>query len=287
MTGLVLPAFCDSHVHLGLVDPAELVPGGIGRVLDLGWDPAVAAGWAAEHPALEVAFAGPLLAAPGGYPSTAGWAPTSATREVVDAEAASVAIVDLIAGGSRVAKITLNAEAGPVWGDDLLATVVTVAHDAGLPVIAHAQGTGQAERALEAGVDALAHTPWTETLSDDVLRRMGGRLAWISTLDIHGWGAYGTDFARAVGNLERFAAFGGTVHYGTDLGNGPLPVGLNRRELAALQGAGLDIPALVGSLRGLLPGTASTVSVIDDATSVDDLTLDDLLTAAVQPKETP
>lgn len=283
MTGLVLPAFCDSHVHLGLVDPTELVAGGIGRVLDLGWDPAVAAGWSAAHPSLDIHVAGPLLAAPGGYPSTAGWAPAAATREIVDAAAASVAIADLVAGGSRVAKITLNAEAGPVWDDDLLAAVVTLAHDAGLPVIAHAQGTGQAARALDAGVDALAHTPWTETLSDEVLRRMVGRLAWISTLDIHGWGSYGDDFARAVGNLERFAAFGGTIHYGTDLGNGPLPVGLNPRELAALEGAGLGIRALVDSLRGFVPGSGS--SAIAGASHVDDLTLDDLLTATVVPRE--
>jgi len=283
MTRLVLPAFCDSHVHLGLVDPTALVAGGIGRVLDLGWDPAVAAGWAAAHPSLEVTIAGPLLAAPGGYPSTAGWAPPAATREIVDAAAASIAIADLVAGGSRVAKIALNAEAGPVWDDDLLAAVVTLAHDAGLPLIAHAQGTGQAARALDAGVDALAHTPWTETLSDEVLRRMVGRLAWISTLDIHGWGSYGDDFARAMGNLERFAAFGGTIHYGTDLGNGPLPVGLNRRELAALEGAGLGIRALVDSLRGFVPGSGS--SVVAGAEAIDELTLGDLLTATVVPRE--
>jgi hypothetical protein len=285
MTGLVRPAFCDSHVHLGLVDPAALVPGGLGRVLDLGWDPAVSATWATAHPALDVGIAGPLLAAPGGYPSTAGWAPPAATWELADAAAASVAIADLVAAGSRVAKITLNAEAGPVWDDELLAAVVTLAHDAGLPVVAHAQGIGQPERALDAGVDALAHTPWTEYLGDEVLRRMVGRLAWISTLDIHGWGSYGADFARAVGNLERFAAFGGSIHYGTDLGNGPLPVGLNRRELEALQGAGLGIPALLSSLRGFLPGDAPTSSVIAGAETVDDLSLDDLLTAVVTPKE--
>jgi imidazolonepropionase-like amidohydrolase len=281
--GLVLPAFCDSHVHLGLVDPAALVPGGIGRVLDLGWDPVVASGWASAHPSLEVAIAGPLLAAPGGYPSTAGWAPPAATRDVQDAAAAAVAIAELVAGGSRVAKITLNAEAGPVWDDELLATVVSLAHGAELPVVAHAQGAGQAARALEAGVDALAHTPWTETLSDDLLRRMVGRLAWISTLDIHGWGSYGADYARAVGNLERFAALGGTVHYGTDLGNGPLPVGLNLRELAALEGAGLGIRALVASLGGFVPGTGS--SVIAGAETIDELTLGDLLTATVVPRE--
>ena len=283
---LTLPAFCDSHVHLGLVDPALLVSGGIGRVLDLGWDPAVAVTWGASHPALDIAVAGPLLAAPGGYPSTAGWAPPAATREIPDAAAASTAIADLVAGGSQVAKITLNAEAGPVWSDELLGTVVALAHDAGLPVVAHAQGAGQAARALDAGVDALAHTPWTETLSDDLLHRMVGRLAWISTLDIHGWGAYGADFARAVGNLERFAAFGGSIHYGTDLGNGALPVGLNRRELDALHGAGLSVPALVAALRGFLPAPSPAASVIAGATSVDELTVDDLLTATVTTRET-
>lgn len=280
---LTLPAFCDSHVRLGLVDPGLLVAGGIGRVLDLGWDPAVSATWAGAHPELDIAVAGPLLAAPGGYPSTAGWAPPAATREVADVDDAAAAIADLVAAGSRVAKITLNSEAGPVWSDALLEHVVSRAHAAALPVVAHAQGTGQAARALEAGVDALAHTPWTETLPDDLLHRMVGRLAWISTLDIHGWGSYGADFARALGNLERFAAFGGDIHYGTDLGNGPLPVGLNRRELAALQGAGLAMPALVATLRGFLPGGGS--SVIADADHVDDLTLDDLLTAAVTPRE--
>jgi hypothetical protein len=279
-----LPAFTDSHVHLGLVDAAALRANGIGRVLDLGWDPAIASGWRSAA----VDIAGPLLAAPGGYPLTSGWAPPEATHEVADAAAASRAIEALVRLGARVAKITLNAEAGPVWEDALLAGVVARAHAVGLPVVAHAQGRGQAERALEAGVDVLAHTPWSETLADPVLRRMAGSMAWISTLDIHGWGAYGDDFARAVGNLERFVAFGGTVHYGTDLGNGPLPVGLNRRELLALQGAGLSVPGLLAALRGLLPpAPGAPEMLIPDDLTPDDLTLDDLLNAVVVDREDP
>ncbi len=287
MDGLVLPAFTDSHVHLGLIDPGALVAGGIGRVLDLGWDPAVAATWRTAHPELQIDIAGPLLAAPGGYPLTSSWAPATAAREVPDAEAASSAIAELVRLGARVAKITLNTEEGPVWGDELLTTVVMLAHGSDLPVVAHAQGTGQAERALIAGADALAHTPWTETLADDLLHRMAGTMTAITTLDIQGWGSYGVDFARAVGNLERFAAFGGAVRYGTDLGNGPLPVGLNRRELLALEGSGLTVPAIVESLRGYLPPdpTSTTNSVIPDAAAIDDLTLDDLLTATVTTKE--
>ncbi|MCU1417350.1 MAG: hypothetical protein JWP32_1524 [Schumannella sp.] len=289
MPGLTFPPFCDSHVHLGLADIPAIVPGGIGRVLDLGWDPAVAMSWKAAHPELLIDLAGPLLAAPGGYPLNAGWGPAAGTREVPDAVAASSAIADLVGIGARVAKITLNSEAGPVWDDELLGTVVPLAHDSGLPVVAHAQGAGQAERALDAGVDVLAHTPWTETLTDELLRRMAGRMAWISTLDIHGWGAYGDDFARATGNLERFAAFGGTVHYGTDLGNGPLAPGLNRRELLALAGAGLTVPQILAALRGVLPRvpSARTVSFIADAISVDDLGIDDLLNAVVTTEEAP
>jgi hypothetical protein len=113
-------------------------------------------------------------------------------------------------------------------------------------------------------------------------------MAWISTLDIHGWGAYGDDFARAVGNLERFVAFGGTVHYGTDLGDGPLPVGLNRRELLALQGAGLSVPGLLAALRGLLPpAPGAPEMLIPDDLTPDDLTLDDLLNAVVVDREDP
>ena len=59
-------------------------------------------------------------------------------------------------------------------------------------------------------------------------------MAWMSTLDIHGYGEGGAAFEIAADNLARFSARGGTVLYGTDLGNGPLPAGLNGRELAAL-----------------------------------------------------
>ena len=43
--GTLFSPFTDSHVHLGLVDAVQLVRGGVGRVLDLGWSPDVAALW--------------------------------------------------------------------------------------------------------------------------------------------------------------------------------------------------------------------------------------------------
>ena len=73
-------------------------------------------------------------------------------------------------------------------------------------------------------------------------------------------------------------AAGGTVHYGTDLGNGPMPTGLNRRELQALEGAGVD---LVASLRGFLPVDDSLAQEVP-ADALADITLDTLLASTVK-----
>jgi hypothetical protein len=71
---------------------------------------------------------------------------------------------------------------------------------------------------------------------------------WISTLDIHGHGAATASAARAIANLARFREAGGRVLYGTDLGNGVLPLGVNAREVTALMRAGLDAPAVLAAL---------------------------------------
>ncbi|TFC25254.1 amidohydrolase [Cryobacterium sp. TMT2-18-3] len=269
----VLPGFLDAHVHLALIDPAPLTAGGIARVLDLGgWRPPRSTlpvesdPWArpgrvevgtgepqrAGRPASallpETVFAGQFLAAPGGYPSERSWAPAGSVRFVAQATDAAAAVDDQLALGASVIKVTLNGDAGPVLPRAVLAAIVGHAHDRGAPVLAHAEGAGQALRAFEAGVDALAHTPFSERLGDEVIAAMAGRMAWISTLDIHGWGEPTDDFDRAVDNLRRFHRAGGQVLYGTDLGNGPLPVGLNRREITALLGAGLSGADVLRSL---------------------------------------
>jgi hypothetical protein len=112
--------------------------------------------------------------------------------------------------------------------------------------VVHAEGPGQAVRAAAAGADALAHAPWTETLSDEVLGTMVGRIAWISTLAIH---PRGDDARRvALDNVARFAAAGGVVRYGTDMGNGPNPAGLNGPELEALVEARLELPVIMNAI---------------------------------------
>jgi len=254
LRGTVLPGFTDSHVHLGLIDPDALVAGGLARVVDLGGVPSESRRWqqlgldSGEKPRVQVEFAGAFLTAPGGYPSTRSWARAESIREIATTADGAAAVTEMVASGASLIKIALNAEAGPTWADEVVSAVVDRAHAAGLPVVAHTEGDGQARRAVLAGVDRLAHTPFSERLSDADIVLHAGRCAWVSTLDIHGWGDHTDQFEIAQGNLRRFAAAGGQVLYGTDLGNGPLPTGLNPREVGALFGAGLSLDAVVSAL---------------------------------------
>ena len=234
--GTVLPGFLDAHVHLALID-ATLLPGsGIARAFDLG-------GWLSDGlntSMPDLACAHQFITASGGYPLHAGWAEPGWSCAVASAADAAVAVDLQAAAGASVLKITLNSLAGPVLGTEALAAVIGRAHELNLPVVAHAEGAGQADRAFVAGADAFAHTPFSERLADDLVTAMAARMTWISTLDIHGWGRPTPAFEIASDNLRRFHAAGGRVLYGTDLGNGPLPLGLNSREITALLGAGLS-----------------------------------------------
>ena len=245
--GTVFPLFGDAHVHLGLVEPESVPSGGIGRVLDLGWSLTAQHDWSlGSIPGLDVDFAGNFLAAPGGYPSDRSWAPRDATVFVADPE---LAVAQQVATGVSAIKITLNADAGPVHSDEVLEDLVQATHAAGLIPVIHAEGEGQAERAIHAGRVVLAHTPFSSLVSDeDITFAAQNNVGWMSTLDIHGYGDYGTAFEIASANLTKFIAAGGTVFYGTDLGNGPLPLGINVRELRALHACGLSDSGLTASL---------------------------------------
>jgi hypothetical protein len=238
LPGTVLPGLCDAHVHSALVDLPTVQAGGISSVWDLGGVPAKVAAEAARG-APAVRFAGPFLIAPGGYPSDRSWAPAGSCRELRSAADAAAAVEEVRAAGATLIKVTAHA-GGPLLSDATLAAVVEAAHAAALPVVVHAEGPGTVAGALAAGADVLAHTPWTEALDDGLIRDSAARLTWISTLDIHGWGAATPERDMALGNLRRFLGHGGKVRYGTDLGNGPLPPGINPRELRALLEAGLS-----------------------------------------------
>jgi len=314
LDGVVIGGFTDHHVHLQLVDHTRLAGSRLGRVVDLGGDPAALRELAgrfvslrslndrsqpARTPgdrtapadrdraalddrdrtasgdrdrtassfhgnrllseersdetkrplAVEVDFAGAFLTAPGGYPSDRDWAPEGSFREISDADSAAAAVAEMADAGASCIKVTSNSTAGPVLSDDLFRAIVGLAADRALPVVAHAEGRGQAARVVRLGAARLAHAPFTEHLDDDEIARQAASASWISTLAIHDEPAR----AIAIDNVRRFRAAGGTVLYGTDLGNGPMPVDLNPREIAALREAGLDDAALLTALAPVGP----------------------------------
>lgn len=285
--GVVIGGFTDHHVHLQLVDHTLLAGSRLGRVIDLGGDPAVLSALAVHdfgdlpHSPAESAvsgpfahvspescarieFAGAFLTAVGGYPSDRSWAPRGSFREIASRADAAAAVAEMADAGATRIKIALNSTAGPVFDDDLVRTIVEFAGAQNLPVVAHAEGAGEAQRAARLGATMLAHAPFTERLSDAEIAEQAASVSWISTLAIH----EPRSRATAVDNVHRFHAAGGAVLYGTDMGNGPTPVDLNPHELDALREAGIDGADLLralspadpvdpASVRLLLPGESS------------------------------
>lgn len=238
--GTVLPGLRDAHVHSGLVDLRAVRAGGIAEIHDLGSAPDVLEALRADDLALpRTLVVGAILTAVHGYPSDRSWAAAGSFREVRSPLDAEAAVAEQRQAGAHAIKIALNRDAGPVFPAPVLAAIVAAAHDADLSVIAHVEGAGTMRLAQDNGVDQLAHTPWTEQIDDGLVADAAQRMSWISTLDIHGYGTDTPQLRTATDNLRRFVEHGGTVRYGTDLGNGPLPLGVNPREITALLAAGL------------------------------------------------
>jgi imidazolonepropionase-like amidohydrolase len=253
LDGVLLPAAADRHVHMGLADPGAVLLGGVTAVRDLGWPSSeiFSLADASEGPNFNgplVRAAGPMLTAPAGYPTRASWAPKGTGLEIRGPAEAAEAVHDLADLGAAHIKVSLNADAGPTPGDVELLAIVGAAHDRELPVTAHIQGKGQAERALGAGIDEIAHCPWTEKVPDKVIEGMAKSMRMVSTLDIHSYGDDTPQVRVAIDNLFRFARAGGKVLYGTDLGNGPVPPGIDVREVMLLFQAGLSPEAVLTSM---------------------------------------
>lgn len=240
--GFLMPAIADRHVHVRLADPGAILLGGVAAVRDLAWpaDEIFALADASELPSFNgplIRAAGPMLTGRGGYPTKASWAPPGTGLELDGPEHTARAVNELASRGAGVIKVSLNAEAGPTPSDAELTALVESAHGRGLPVAAHVQGVGQAERAVGAGLDEFAHAPWTDRLSEQLLEAAARTMRVVSTLDILSFGDVTPELRTACDNLVRFRAAGGQVVYGTDLGNGAIPPGIDVREALLLHEA--------------------------------------------------
>jgi imidazolonepropionase-like amidohydrolase len=199
--GTLLPGLVDVHTHTsstagppwelgGLPDVednlAAYLYAGTTAVLDLGsLSPAVfrerervASG---KHLGPRLYAAGPTFTAPDGHPAEVlrAWLPwylrwyvlPRATREIATAEEAREAVEALVPERPDILKITVDAEATgiPRLSPELIASIVEAGHAAGLRSIAHVGSTQEALDAVRAGVDALAHSPWRDELTDEAV----------------------------------------------------------------------------------------------------------------------
>jgi imidazolonepropionase-like amidohydrolase len=267
--GFLIPGVADRHVHIGLSDPGAVVAGGVTAVRDLAWPPEqiLSAAEASESPSFVgplVHAAGPMITAPGGYPTRAGWAPRGTGAEVRGPDEAAATAASLLDRGAALLKVALNTDAGPTLSDEELVAVCEVAHRADKVVTAHCQGRGQVARAVGAGVDELAHAPWSERLSDDLVAAMARTTRIVSTLDIHSYGQDSPELRTAMDNLRRFVQGAGVVVYGTDLGNGPIPPGIHPGEAWHLYRSGLSPQGILEAMafRPLAPGEPGDLVVL-------------------------
>lgn len=240
----MIPGVIDAHVHIDLFDPAVVLSGGVTSARDLGWPTGrireLASG--VNGPGPDLLYAGPMLTAPGGYPVGAGWAPPGTGLEVDSPDQAEEAVAEVAAAGASIIKVALEPRRGPVMTNGVLQRVVSAAHENGLQVTAHLSGLAQLEAALTAGVDELAHCPWTEEpLSERLVEEMvTAGMVIIPTLHIE-------PTRVRLQNLRLFLEAGGKAIYGTDMGNQGPPPGIDPEELSLMVSSSMAPEAALAS----------------------------------------
>ena len=136
--GFLMPGVVDRHVHIRLADPGAVLLGGVTAVRDLAWvpDEIFELASASELPTFTgpvIRAAGPMLTAPGGYPTASSWAPRGTGRELAGPEDAAAVVGELADQGAAAIKVSLNSEAGPTPSDAELAAIVRRRTNAGSP----------------------------------------------------------------------------------------------------------------------------------------------------------
>ncbi|HSY14817.1 MAG TPA: amidohydrolase family protein [Jatrophihabitantaceae bacterium] len=243
------PGIVDAHVHLSFASVQGCLRAGLVGVRDLGAPADLARLWRTGHrrPTGQlpvVATAGQIITAPGGYPSRS-WGENGFAAFAHSPSQARQLVQGLAASGVDLIKIALEPgeRASPVLGPRVVAALVATAHDAGLSVTAHALSVEMIRRAIDAGVDELAHTP-TERLPEQLVDQIAAAgIGVVSTLQTFFSAGGGRSAADNAADLYRA---GVRLRYGTDLGNaGTLP-GVDPRELDRLADTGMG---RLGALR--------------------------------------
>jgi len=255
--GTILPGFINAHVHAAYSawTLKAWAKGGVTTVRDLGaFGPYTRAKFVTRdtlnaNPKCARLFAvGSFINAEGGYPM-AYWGGHVVT--VTSPEEARQAVNKLIDDGADVIKTAMESgyafgQSGwPLLSPEEATALVDTAHERGKPVTAHVTSARDLERALDAGVDEIAHMV-VDKLSEQLISRMvetGTR--WVPTLEL--WQGVSRIYpishgSMAIKNLALFVEAGGEVVLGTDYAGArqvDFYLGMPIHEIEWMQEAGM------------------------------------------------
>jgi len=115
--------------------------------------------------------------------------------------------------------------------------LIHIAHEEGMPVMAHANGGRTVEAAAAGGVDSVEHGAYLDGDAPAAMAEMG--TVWVPTLstvgNLRGKGRFSEEavtaiLASALENVEKFAAMGGLLACGSDAGAWAVPHGCETEE---------------------------------------------------------
>jgi imidazolonepropionase-like amidohydrolase len=249
----VLPGFFNAHVHHGF-NRANLegwAQAGVTTVRDLAGPSSFA--WKDEISkdpdcALLVA-AGPMVSVPGGYPLVPWGSPHMLPVNSVEDTQNKVA--GLIEAGADIIKLAVESGESfqqiiPSLSPEEALAAVNTAHEHGTVASAHVLVASDLARALEAGVDDIAHMV-VDSFPDSLIDVMiNNGIIWIPTLELWHHVGYGLKDA-AIGNLRKFVLAGGQVALGTDFDgyNAPFQLGMPMREMEWMLEAGMSTMQII------------------------------------------
>jgi len=255
--GTILPGFINAHVHAAYSAwiLKAWAKGGVTTVRDLGASGLytrakfVTRDKLNANPKCARLFAvGSFINVKGGYPIPY-WGGHAVT--ITSPEEARRAVNRLIDDGADVIKTAMESgyafgQSGwPLLSAEEAKALVDSAHERGKPVTAHVTSARDLNRALDAGVDEIAHMVVDE-LSEQLISRMiesGTRL--VPTLEL--WQGVSRIYpishgSMAINNLALFVEAGGEVVLGTDYAgarNFNFDLGMPIHEIEWMQEAGM------------------------------------------------